>query len=236
VRPAKSKGCFGYIASVSTVPASKTPVGLSFEASRSCPLQITMSLGGDTVGVVPSHIKIVADAHPLYSFWPKLTSMVRETPHTFGSSAPVLLGVPELTTSNGSQKMGVPPSCILQLPDAGGITVTLANADADPPPPEHVRVYAELAVGETVSEPLTVCVPLQLPDAEQLVAFVELHVSVEDWPVVIDVGVAVRVMGGVRGGATTDPTPVGRVTTPTFPMQVPNRVCEFASGPNTQCA
>ena len=57
----------------------------------------------------------------------------------------------------------------------------LADADADPPLPAHVRVYTEFAVGETVSEPLTVCVPLQLvPDAEQLVALVELHVSVED--------------------------------------------------------
>jgi hypothetical protein len=68
----------------------------------------------------------------------------------------------------------------------------LATADADPLP-AHVRVYVEFAVGETVSEPLTVCVPLQLPDAEQLVALVELHVSFEDWPAVIDVGVAVRV-------------------------------------------
>jgi hypothetical protein len=45
-------------------------------------------------------------------------------------------------------------------------------------------------------------VPLQLPDAEQVVALVDPHVSVEDWPAAIDVGVAVRVtVGGVVRGA-----------------------------------
>ena len=100
-----------------------------------------------------------------------------------------------------SQKITERPNCIPQFPDVGVVTVMLANADADPPLPAlHVRVYVEFAVGETVSEPLTVCVPLQLPDAEQLVALVELHVSVEDWPAVIDVGVAVRVTVGVVTG------------------------------------
>ena len=89
----------------------------------------------------------------------------------------------------------------LQLADGEEpVTVILANADADPPLPVHVRVYVEFAVGETVSEPLTDRAPLQLPDAEQLVALVELHVSVEDWPAVIDVGVAVRVTVGVVTG------------------------------------
>jgi len=97
----------------------------------------------------------------------------------------------------------------------------LANADADPPPlPAHVRVYVEFAVGETVSEPLTVCVPLQLPDAEQLVALVELHVSVEDWPAVIDVGVAVRVTVGVGVDAVVTVTLADAVPDPPAPVQV----------------
>jgi hypothetical protein len=94
----------------------------------------------------------------------------------------------------------------------------LANADADPPLPAHVRVYVEFAVGETVSEPLTVCVPLQLPDAEQLLALVELHVSVEDWPAVIDVGVAVRVTAGVDAVVTV--TLADAVPNPPAPVQV----------------
>jgi hypothetical protein len=35
-------------------------------------------------------------------------------------------------------------------------TVTPADADAEPPLPEHVRMYVEFDVGETVSEPLMV--------------------------------------------------------------------------------
>ena len=122
--------------------------------------------------------------------------------------------------SKVSQKITVPPNCIPQLPDVGVVTVMLANADADPPLPAlHVRVYVEFAVGETVSEPLTVCVPLQLPDAEQLVALVELHVSVEDWPAVIGVGVAVRVtVGGVDAVVTV--TLADAVPDPPAPVQV----------------
>jgi hypothetical protein len=94
----------------------------------------------------------------------------------------------------------------------------LADADADPPLPAHVRVYVEFAVGETVSEPLTVCVPLQLPDAEQLVALAELHVSVEGWPAVIDVGVAMRVTVGVDAVVTI--TLADAVADPPAPVQV----------------
>ena len=107
----------------------------------------------------------------------------------------------------------------LQLADGEEpVTVILADADADPPLPAHARMYVEFAVGETVSEPLTVCVPLQLPDAEQLVALVELHVSVEDWPAVIDVGVAVRVTVGVDAVVTF--TLADAVADPPAPVQV----------------
>jgi hypothetical protein len=98
------------------------------------------------------------------------------------------------------------------------VAVTLTDADADPPFPVHVRVYVEFTAGETVSEPLTVSAPLQLPDAEQLVALVELHVSVEDWPAVIDVGEAVRVTVGV--GAVVTVTVADAVLDPPAPVQV----------------
>ena len=65
VRPAKSNGCFGYIANVVTVPASNAPVGLSLVASRSWPLQMTMSLGGVAVTVPLQVCKEVDAAHPL---------------------------------------------------------------------------------------------------------------------------------------------------------------------------
>jgi hypothetical protein len=51
VRPAKSNGCLGYMANIATPPASKTPDGLSLTASRSWPLQMITSLGGETVTV-----------------------------------------------------------------------------------------------------------------------------------------------------------------------------------------
>jgi hypothetical protein len=104
VRPAKSKGCLGYMASVVTLPASCAPVGLSLVTSRSWPLQMVMSLGGVTV-VVPLQVKSCSvAAHPLYWPTPKLKfQVVRETP---------------------------PPSCMLQFPlippgelDAGVVTV-----------------------------------------------------------------------------------------------------------------
>lgn len=141
-----------------------------------------------------------------------------------GSRSPLRVPATPAGASNVSQKMTVPPNCIPQFPlgelDVGVVTVMLANADADPPLPAHVRVYVEFAVGETVSEPLTVCVPLQLPDAEQLVALVELHVSVEDWPAVIDVGVAVRVTVGVGVDAVVTVTLADAVPDPPAPVQV----------------
>src|SRR4029077_8309049 len=46
VRPAKLNGCFGYIVSAVTVPASYAPVALSFDDCRSWPLQMMMSVPG----------------------------------------------------------------------------------------------------------------------------------------------------------------------------------------------
>jgi hypothetical protein len=52
-------------------------------------------------------------------------------------------------------------------------------------------------VGATERLPFVACVPLQPPPPEQAVALVELHVSIEEWPAVIDVGLSVRVTVGI---------------------------------------
>ena len=62
VRPAKSNGCFGYMASTVTAPP-KMPHGLSFDACLSWPLQIITSFGGVTRSSVPSHFWIKVEAH-----------------------------------------------------------------------------------------------------------------------------------------------------------------------------
>ena len=54
-------------------------------------------------------------------------------------------------------------------------------------------VFAE---GATELAPFVACA-LQPPLPEQEVALVELQVSIEDWPAVIDVGLAVRVTVGI---------------------------------------
>ena len=146
----------------------------------------------------------------------------RAVAHFVGSKSPPRPRIAEGPSLKVSQNAG---ALKLQFADAtdvgeGLVTVMLASADADPPLPAHVRLYVEFAAGETVSEPLTACVPLQLPDAEQLVALLELHMSVEDWPVVIDVGVAVRVMVGVGVDAVVTVTLADAVLDPPAPVQV----------------
>ena len=54
-------------------------------------------------------------------------------------------------------------------------------------------VFAE---GVTERAPFVACVPLQPPLPEQAVALIELQVSIEDWPAMIDVGLAVRLTVG----------------------------------------
>ena len=78
-------------------------------------------------------------------------------------------------------------------------TVTLLLAD--PPDPEQLRENVLAAVSAPLDcEPLTALVPDQASDAVQLVAFVELHVSVEALPLVTDVGLALRETVGAAGG------------------------------------
>jgi hypothetical protein len=73
---------------------------------------------------------------------------------------------------------------------AGGFTVSVVEATLAPPVPEQLNVYWEepAAPGVTVWDPLTACSPLQAPLAVHEVAFVLDHVSVDDWPSVIEVG------------------------------------------------
>ncbi len=85
----------------------------------------------------------------------------------------------------------------------GAVTVTVADAEALPPLPVHSNVYVLVAVSPPVDAvPLVALVPDQVPEAAQLVAFVLLQVSVEPLPLVIDVGLAVKVTVGAEGTVT----------------------------------
>ena len=73
-------------------------------------------------------------------------------------------------------------------------TVTVTFAVTVPLPPVQETLYVCVVVGDTVAVP-------EVPDAVkpvpvQDVAFVEPHVSVEDWPPVIEVGLAESVTVG----------------------------------------
>jgi hypothetical protein len=84
-------------------------------------------------------------------------------------------------------------------------TVTVALAVAVPPGPVQLMPYVCVAAGDTVAVP---DVPEAVkPVPVQDVAFVELHVSVEDWPAVMDGGLA-------------DKETVGRVPPPVTPVVV----------------
>ena len=76
--------------------------------------------------------------------------------------------------------------------------------------------------------PLMAFVPLQPSDAEQLVAFVELHVSVEALPLATAVGLAARVTVG--GGDTLTLTVTLRLLLPPVPEQVNVKLVLAVSG------
>lgn len=69
----------------------------------------------------------------------------------------------------------------------------------------QVKLYVEVTVGTTDSVPEIAFAPVHAPEAVQLVAFVADHERVDDWPVVIEVGVAVKVTtgGGMAPGGKT---------------------------------
>ncbi len=91
--------------------------------------------------------------------------------------------------------------------------VTELALDA-PAPLLHVRLYVAVptVVGVTVCVPLVANAPLQLPDAAQLVAFVDDQVSVVELPATTDVAAAVNVGGpggssAMAASACTNPNP-----------------------------
>lgn len=76
-------------------------------------------------------------------------------------------------------------------------TVTVADWAAEPPVPVHVSVYLAVAVSAAVfCEPLAASVPLQLPEAAQVVALVADHVKVEEAPLATVLGLALSVTVG----------------------------------------
>jgi hypothetical protein len=75
------------------------------------------------------------------------------------------------------------------------LTVTL-GAVTVPPEPVQLSPYVEVADGATVLVPDVGWVPLQAPDAEHDDAFDELQVKVAVWPVVIEVGLALKLTVG----------------------------------------
>lgn len=93
-----------------------------------------------------------------------------------------------------------PPPLLL----GAAVTVKVALLAVDVPTElEQVKLNVSVpaAFGVIVWLPLVASVPLQLPDAEQLVAFIEDHVRVVEPPTSMDV--AAKVSVGAAGGALT---------------------------------
>src|SRR5438105_856240 len=72
-----------------------------------------------------------------------------------------------------------------------GLTVTVTGLVAVPPGPVAVSVYIYVIPGDTETETLPGTVSA-VPLMETEVAFVVDQLSTDDWPVVIDAGVAVN--------------------------------------------
>ena len=62
-------------------------------------------------------------------------------------------------------------------------------------------------VGVTAWEPIAAWLPLQAPLAVQEAAWVLDHISVADWPAVIEVGLTDMVTVGIGAGGAVDPLP-----------------------------
>ena len=85
------------------------------------------------------------------------------------------------------------------------VTVTVADAEVDPPAPEQDKVYAVVAVGETLFDPLgTLIVPTPLL-MEHDVTLEQFHERDELPPEVMLEGLAVNdaQVGAAGGGAVT---------------------------------
>ena len=97
-------------------------------------------------------------------------------------------------------------------------TLTVADCDAEPPAPVHVRVNFVVAVrAGVVCDPVVASEPLQPPEAAQAVALVEDQLSAEVAPLLTVAGFAVRVTEGA--GVLTD-TMADCAALPPLPLQV----------------
>ena len=91
----------------------------------------------------------------------------------------------------------------------GGDTVTVADALCAPPNPVQVRLKVPLLVSTPeVSLPEVALAPDQPPEAVQDVAFVEDQISVDDAPLVTDVGFAASDTLGTLGVVVPPSWPV----------------------------
>jgi hypothetical protein len=114
---------------------------------------------------------------------------------------------------------------------AAPATATVVAAVIDPPDPAHTSVYVVLAVNALVVElPDVALLPVQPPDAVQLVALVDDHVSLEVPPAATDVGDADSV---AVGAVPTVPTVTvrGAVFHPPAPVQVSLNVVLAVNAP-----
>jgi hypothetical protein len=101
---------------------------------------------------------------------------------------------------------------------AGAATVTVAVCEALPPAPLHVSTYLVVAVSAGVLfEPLTASAPLQPPDAVQAVSLDEDHVNIDVAPLLIVVGLAVKV---TAGAAVVTETVADCAALPPLPVHV----------------
>jgi hypothetical protein len=102
---------------------------------------------------------------------------------------------------------------------AAATTATFAVATLlVPPRPLHVNEYEAAVVrGPVLCVPLVALMPLQFPDATHMVAFVELHVSVDAPPLATVVGFAVT---ATVGAGVTATVAVATLLVPPPPVQI----------------
>jgi hypothetical protein len=108
-------------------------------------------------------------------------------------------------------------------------TVTVADCAADPPVPAHVIEYVVLVVSAAVvKDPLAPLVPLQPPEAAQLVALVADQLNVAVAPLLTVLGLAENV---TAGAAAVTETVEDCVAVPPAPVQVMPKVWLAVSAP-----
>jgi hypothetical protein len=107
------------------------------------------------------------------------------------------------------------PGAAVNVNVAAGATATVADFDAVPPGPVQAREYVvPLMSGPVASLPAVGRVPVQPPDAAQLVAFADDHVSVAAAAGLTVPGLTASSTVGAAGGGTT-----GAVVPPPPPPQ-----------------